>query len=535
MHTTKSLSMLIGLTLLVGLMTFPVVAAPQTQGGNLLQDPAFDLAAQGTWKWEKWSYTKQEADLGQSFTAPVFMPSEPKWDHGSEGQSGAAGSLAGQAGAKFRAGFYQTVAAQAGTRVRFSVWANEFCKSGDSGCPVILKAGIDPTGGTDWSSGNIKWAGTEISNNKYAQLVTEEVAVGDGGRVTVFTWGEPRFAAFYTAAYFDDAALMGTAGSTAPTAPTSGQPAATAQPAACAQVGWVSDVTIPDDTAMAPGAQYVKTWRVKNTGSCAFSGTLNFIGKGNQMGGQSPVALPKIEAGQQADVSVNLTAPTQPGDYYGTWQPRTNDGALMENLVVRIKVSAAAATPVPAVTATSALTVTATPQGQATPTPAASPTPPASPTPAPGQICIQAYNDLNGDGQQGADESLLAGVVFTLSDASGPRGPYTTDSVSEPHCFETLPLGSYQLTIKPPANYASTTFDAMTINLTGGMKADVMYGAKRGGPAPTPTRTATASNAGATPGGLLGNTGRTVLIVFAALVLVALGIAVGVALMNRRR
>ena len=244
------------------------------------------------------------------------------------------------------------------------------------------------------------------------------------------------------------------------------------------------------------------------------------------MGGQSSVVLPKIEAGQQVDVSVNLTAPTQAGDYFGTWQPRTNDGTAMENLVVRIKVSAAAATPVPAVTATSAPPVEPTPQ--------ATPTPSASPTPALGQTCVQAYNDLNGDGQLGADESLLAGVVFTLSDASGPRDSYTTDSVSEPHCFQDLPPGSYQLTIKPPANYASTTFDAMTISLSGGMKADMMYGARRGGPAPTPTRTAAASNESATGGGLLGNAGRTILIVFAALVLVALGAAIGVALMRRR-
>jgi hypothetical protein len=66
------------------------------------------------------------------------------------------------------------------------------------------------------------------------------------------------------------------------------------------------------------------------------------------------------------------------------------------------------------------------------------------------------------------------------------------------------------------------------------MKADVMYGARRGGPAPAPTRAVAASDASATTGGLLGNTGRTVLIVFAALVLVALGGAVGVALMRRR-
>ncbi len=137
-----------------------------------------------------------------------------------------------------------------------------------------------------------------------------------------------------------------------------------------------------------------------------------------------------------------------------------------------------------------------------------------------------------GDVGLGHGDLFLGGPGHYLIE---PRlSSYTTDSVSEPHCFETLPPGSYPLTIKPPANYASTTFDAMTINLSGGMKADVMYGARRGGPAPAPTRAVAASDASATPGGLLGNTGRTVLIVFAALVLVALGGAVGVALMRRR-
>jgi hypothetical protein len=498
------------------------------QGGNLLQDPHFDLAAQGIWKWERWSYqieimkpdNKKDPDLSQSFYAPSsFLPSESKWDHESAGQSGAAGAISGKAFTRFRAGFYQTVEVGKGTRVHFSVWANELCDYAEGRCPVLLKAGIDPTGGTDWTSGNIKWTAAEISNNKYVQLVTEEVTAGDSGKVTVFTWGEPSYPAAHSVAFFDDAALTSTASSTTLAGATS--PAVTAQPAACAQLKWVSDVTIPDNTAMAPGAQFAKTWRVKNTGSCAFTGTLNFVGKGNQMGGQSPVALPKIEAGQEADVSVNLTAPTQAGDYYGTWQPRTDDGTPMENLVVRIKVSSEAATPVP--------TATATPQRQETPTPTA------PPAPTTGQICVLAYNDLNGDGQQGADESLLAGVVFALSDASGPRDSYTTDSVTEPHCFTDLALGNYQLAIKPPANYASTTPSAMTISLGAGIKPNVNYGARRSGPAPAPTLTGGASSGGATTGGSPGSTVRTLLILVGVLVLIGLAAVGGFVLMSRRQ
>jgi Ig-like domain from next to BRCA1 gene/SdrD B-like domain len=527
MHTTKLLSMLGGLIVLGMLLTFSVAAEPPRQDGYLLQDPAFDLAAQSIWRWEQWSYqveviksdAKKEPDLERSFYVPSFLPSESKWDHGSSGQSGAAGAISGRTFTKFRAGLYQTVQIVKGTRVHFSIWANEFCESGVGRCSVILKAGIDPTGGKDWSSTNIKWAIREISDNKYVQLVTEDVIVGESGSVTVFTWGEPPDLPSNSAAFFDDATLGLTSSvspqttpGASPQAPGAGQPTAAALPAACAQLRWVSDVTIPDGTAMAPGVQFTKTWRVQNTGSCAFLGTLNFVGKGNQMGGQSPMALSKTEAGQQADVSINLIAPTQAGDYYGTWQPRTTDGTPMENLVVRIKVSAQAVTPFPV--------VTATPRGLVLLVPTA------PPTPATSQICVQAYNDFNGDGQQDTDETLMAGVTFTLLDATGSIDSYTTDGTTEPYCFMDLPLGNYQLTSKPPANYASTTPNAIAISLSADPNPNVTYGA---------TRTSSSSNAGATTGGALGSTFRPILIVISVVVLIALVGVGGMLLVVRRR
>ena len=59
---------------------------------------------------------------------------------------------------------------------------------------VIVKAGLDPNGDTNWQSGGIQWAETQATSNeprKYVQLTTAEVTVGANGRVTVFTWGEP--------------------------------------------------------------------------------------------------------------------------------------------------------------------------------------------------------------------------------------------------------------------------------------------------------------------------------------------------------
>jgi hypothetical protein len=529
MRTTKLLPILVVLTWLAGTIVLPVAAAPPAQGGNLLQNPSWEAGSQGGWDW--WHYEimvpsdedKKVMDKNKSFYSPDFMPSESKWDKEGGNQ---AGEVSGFQYTKFRAGFLQKVNVAAGARVRFSVWVNGYCADASGGsCPVILRAGIDSNGGTDWQSGSIQWVDTQTETNnpkKYIQLVVPEVTVGPSGSVTVFTWGEPTYPLIYTAAYFDEASLVITAASPA-TTPTQAaaapqptqapQPVAQA-PAACASLHWVSDVTVPDGTVMAPGQQFTKTWRVRNSGSCAFSGTLNFIGSGNKMGGQSPAVLPKIDAGQQGDVSISLTAPAQPGDYQGTWQPRLSDGTAMENLIVKITVSANAA-PVAG--------VTATPQGQAPPQPTA------SPTPTTGQICVQAFNDRNGDGQQDTDENLLAGVVFTLSDTNGPKDSYTADGVSEPYCFADLQPGSYTLSMKAPQNYTATTNKSMIIALNGGMKTDVSFGARRGGPAATPTRTGGSSGTS-----LLGSAGRVILIVVAILVLIGLGFVGGFILMTRR-
>jgi len=129
----------------------------------------------------------------------------------------------------------------------------------------------------------------------------------------------------------------------------------------------------------------------------------------------------------------------------------------------------------------------------------------------------------------------MAGVIFTLADASGPTDSYTTDGTSEPHCFQDLKLGSYQLTIKPPANYGSTTPDAMTVSLSAGVKPNIVYGARRSsGLAPATARAASSSAEGAATGAASGNVLRTILIVASAAVIIAL-VGVGGALLRARR
>ncbi|MFL7794313.1 MAG: NBR1-Ig-like domain-containing protein [Anaerolineae bacterium] len=113
---------------------------------------------------------------------------------------------------------------------------------------------------------------------------------------------------------------------------------------------YVADVTIPDNTVFAPGASFVKTWRVRNSGTCDWDAGFQLIFvSGEQMGGPAGVTLPAVPAGGQTDVSVNLTAPSAYGTYKGTWRLRSDEGMVFgTNLTVLIVVPAPATdTPVP--------------------------------------------------------------------------------------------------------------------------------------------------------------------------------------------
>jgi hypothetical protein len=98
----------------------------------------------------------------------------------------------------------------------------------------------------------------------------------------------------------------------------------------CDWVMFVKDVTIPDATVFAPGETFVKTWRLKNRGTCTWSPDYMLVfNNGAQMGSTTAVRLPSYVApGQTVDVSVTLTAPAAAGHYTGYWILRNPSGAL---------------------------------------------------------------------------------------------------------------------------------------------------------------------------------------------------------------
>ncbi|MBS1249125.1 MAG: hypothetical protein MAG431_00698 [Chloroflexi bacterium] len=102
-------------------------------------------------------------------------------------------------------------------------------------------------------------------------------------------------------------------------------PTATKTPIPCNQAKFVEDVTIPDGTDFNPGDSFVKTWRLRNTGSCDWSSGYDIVfSSGDAMAAPSAVQLTTdiIPPGGTVDVSVTLTAPDDPGTYRGNWKLR---------------------------------------------------------------------------------------------------------------------------------------------------------------------------------------------------------------------
>lgn len=103
---------------------------------------------------------------------------------------------------------------------------------------------------------------------------------------------------------------------------------ATVPPAACDRAQFITDVTVPDGTAFAPGIAFTKTWRLKNIGTCTWTtGYALMFDSGEKMGGPDTAAMPtNVAPGQTVDITINLTSPTTAGSYRGYWKFKNASG-----------------------------------------------------------------------------------------------------------------------------------------------------------------------------------------------------------------
>jgi hypothetical protein len=93
---------------------------------------------------------------------------------------------------------------------------------------------------------------------------------------------------------------------------------------------FVEDVTVPDGYAFQPGASFVKTWRLKNSGTSTWTRTYTIVFiDGSLMGAQAAVPLPNnVPPGETIDISVDLIAPQEEGSQRGDWKLKNTNGQL---------------------------------------------------------------------------------------------------------------------------------------------------------------------------------------------------------------
>ena len=93
--------------------------------------------------------------------------------------------------------------------------------------------------------------------------------------------------------------------------------------ALCDKYSWdleTIDVNVPDGTIMSPGQEFIKTWKIKNIGTCTWGEGYELIySYGEEMDGVAQPLGAAIGQGQEVDVSVQFTAPDLTGSYTSLW------------------------------------------------------------------------------------------------------------------------------------------------------------------------------------------------------------------------
>lgn len=96
----------------------------------------------------------------------------------------------------------------------------------------------------------------------------------------------------------------------------------------CDNLVFISDATVPDGMVIAAGQEFVKTWKVKNTGSCSWTTGYSIIfAYGEKLGGQTTALIAEVLSNTEAEISITLKAPLIPGNYGSYWRLANNNGS----------------------------------------------------------------------------------------------------------------------------------------------------------------------------------------------------------------
>ena len=89
----------------------------------------------------------------------------------------------------------------------------------------------------------------------------------------------------------------------------------------CEVFKFIADINYPDDTGVAAGSEFIKTWKIRNVGTCAWGAGYKLVygGYTDKMSGVPLAISTVVQPGQEIEVSVQFKAPTKPGVYVSAW------------------------------------------------------------------------------------------------------------------------------------------------------------------------------------------------------------------------
>ncbi len=149
---------------------------------------------------------------------------------------------------------------------------------------------------------------------------------------------------------------------------------------------------------------------------------------------------------------------------------------------------------------------------------------------SPSSICVQVYEDVNGDGTRAElGENPVADQAVTLSRGGNTISTYISDGSGDLYCFESLEADTYQVQILPTADFAVIGDNSWAVAMAEGVMIPVSFGLQKASPDTVADASvaedaeAAAGDSAAAPsgGGLTGNLSSVVLGIAVVLVLVA--------------
>lgn len=489
----RRILVIIFLLLLSGAIRVGKAHAQPMQQDNLLTNPSFEQPFEEYFQadgggfvahgWSPW----WNNDAGDDLDGPEFKQANINVDP-NRVRSGLDAQQYFRPWARHQAGFYQRVQVPANSTVRFTIYGHAwstFCVEQDGGLdcdarnsfhgdpnPCPMKVGIDPTGGTQWSSGSIVWSEEKVVYDNWDLFQIDATAQGEF--VTVFVYSAPLYAAPVVNVYWDDAALVVTAGGDPQ--PEEEQPTDTppTDNSSSTSSGGGGISSIPTQAPRDDGSQ----WHVVQSGETLGGIAVAYGVTAQTIRDLNTLTSDVVWVGQE--LLIKPAGAEEPETQPIEEEPEEEQPAVAEE-----------------------------PQAEQS-----------------GAICMLLFEDVNQNGLRDAEEGLLANGTMGLSGVMSDS--YTTDGVSEPHCFSELASGDYVASAIPPEGYRLTGLAELPVTITGGGQIALNFGAVAGGEATTDDAAESAEEeAASSPSN--GSPVRTILIVAGIVVVVLLAIGGGLA------